>query len=207
MLLISLANRIGMELEVQLTKSWRQSGFKNQQKPVILALHTRWANCCWRRSRSAGRFTGCGSSGAEQSIRAIPARQAAAHRRGGCAEGYRCGHSTSEGLCHARESFAQYTLGKLYLLGHEVQADREEALRYFAQSAAQGNTYAQYFIDHQERLLRCGGGNRYPSDAPSDESHFPRERRPACHLCRNADRQEASPQIAGEAYGNRSQGG
>lgn len=47
-------------------------------------------------------------------------------------------------------SFAQYTLGKLYLLGQEVQADREEALRYFAQAAAQGNTYAQYFIDHQD---------------------------------------------------------
>ena len=47
-------------------------------------------------------------------------------------------------------SFAQYTLGKLYLLGHEVQADREEALRYFAQAATQGNTYAQYFIDHQD---------------------------------------------------------
>ena len=31
-----------------------------------------------------------------------------------------------------------------------MQADREEALRYFAQAAAQGNTYAQYFIDHQE---------------------------------------------------------
>ena len=37
------------------------------------------------------------ASGAERSIRAIPARQAAAHRRGRCAEGYRCGHSASEG--------------------------------------------------------------------------------------------------------------
>ena len=46
--------------------------------------------------------------------------------------------------------FAQYTLGKLYLLGQEVQVDREEALRYFAQAAEQGNTYAQYYIDHQE---------------------------------------------------------
>ena len=35
---------------------------------------------------------------------------------------------------------------------HILKADREEALRYFAQAAAQGNTYAQYFIDHQEDL-------------------------------------------------------
>ena len=55
-------------------------------------------------------------------------------------------------------SFAQYTLGKLYLLGHEVQADREEALRYFAQSAAQGNTYAQYFIDHQDDFSGAAAG-------------------------------------------------
>lgn len=60
LLLISLANRIEMELEVQLTTSWRQSGFKNRQKPVILALHTRWANCCWSRGNSRRPFTGCG---------------------------------------------------------------------------------------------------------------------------------------------------
>ena len=54
--------------------------------------------------------------------------------------------------------FAQYTLGKFYLLGQEVQADREEALRYFAQAAAQGNTYAQYFIDHQEDFSSAAAG-------------------------------------------------
>ena len=54
--------------------------------------------------------------------------------------------------------FAQYTLGKFYLLGQEVQADREEALRYFAQAAAQGNTYAQYFIDHQEDFFSAAAG-------------------------------------------------
>ena len=57
---ISLANRIEMELEVQLTKSWRQSGFKNRRRPVILAPHTRWANCCWSGSNSRRPFTGCG---------------------------------------------------------------------------------------------------------------------------------------------------
>ena len=55
-------------------------------------------------------------------------------------------------------SFAQYTLGKLYLLGQEVQVDREEALRYFAQAAAQDNTCAQYFIDHQEDFSGAAAG-------------------------------------------------
>ena len=54
--------------------------------------------------------------------------------------------------------FAQYTLGKLYLLGQEVQADREEALRYLVQAAAQGNTYAQYFIDHQDDFSGAAAG-------------------------------------------------
>ena len=56
-------------------------------------------------------------------------------------------------------SFAQYTLGKLYLLGQEVEADREEALRYFAQAAVQGNSYAQYFIDHQKDFSGAAAGN------------------------------------------------
>ena len=55
-------------------------------------------------------------------------------------------------------SFVQYTLGKLYLLGQEVQADREEALRYFAQASVQGNTYAQYFIDHQDDFSGAAAG-------------------------------------------------
>lgn len=48
--------------------------------------------------------------------------------------------------------YAQYMLGKLYLLGQEVKTNREEALRYLTQAAAQGNTYAQYFIDHQDDI-------------------------------------------------------
>lgn len=40
-----------------LTEKRRQSGFKNRKRPVILAPHTRWANCCVRRSRSRRPFT------------------------------------------------------------------------------------------------------------------------------------------------------
>ena len=57
---ILIDRKAAAELEVQLTKSWRQSGFKNRRRPEILALHTRWANCCWSRGRSRRPFTGCG---------------------------------------------------------------------------------------------------------------------------------------------------
>lgn len=40
-----------------LTAKRRQSGFKNRQRPEILAPHTRWANCCGGRSRSRRPFT------------------------------------------------------------------------------------------------------------------------------------------------------
>ncbi len=46
-----------------------------------------------------------------------------------------------------RNQYAQYALGKLYLTGQEVPQDREQALYWFTQSAAQGNRYAQYFLD------------------------------------------------------------
>lgn len=41
----------------RLTEKRRQSGFKNRQRPEILAPHTRWANCCGRRSGSRRPFT------------------------------------------------------------------------------------------------------------------------------------------------------
>lgn len=44
--------------------------------------------------------------------------------------------------------YAQYTLGKLYLLGKDVPKDEEAAVRWFTLSAEQGNEYAQYFLDH-----------------------------------------------------------
>lgn len=98
----------------------------------------------------AGPSLAAAGSGAERSIRAIPARKAAAHRRGGCAKDIDAAIQLLKGSATQGNSFAQYALGKLYLLGQKVQVDREEALRYFAQAAAQGNTYAQYFIDHQD---------------------------------------------------------
>ena len=65
----------------------------------------------------AGPSLAAAGSGAEQSIRAIPARKAAAHRRGGCAKGCRCGHSASEGLCHAREFVCPIHAGKALFAG------------------------------------------------------------------------------------------
>ena len=44
--------------------------------------------------------------------------------------------------------YAQYTLGKLYLTGKDVARDREQAYRWFWESASQGNEYAQFFLDH-----------------------------------------------------------
>lgn len=48
--------------------------------------------------------------------------------------------------------FAQYMLGKLYLMGEYVSKDKEIAKRYFTISAEQGNEYAQYFLDNIDRL-------------------------------------------------------
>lgn len=45
--------------------------------------------------------------------------------------------------------YAQYQLGKLYLLGKEAEQDEEAAVRWFTLSAAQGNEYAQWFLDHR----------------------------------------------------------
>ena len=44
--------------------------------------------------------------------------------------------------------YSQYQLGKLYLLGHEVERDEEAAVEWFKRSASQGNEYAQWFLDH-----------------------------------------------------------
>ena len=48
--------------------------------------------------------------------------------------------------------FAQYTLGKLYLLGRDVEQDREQARDWFTRSAAQGNEYAQFFLDRFDQF-------------------------------------------------------
>ena len=44
--------------------------------------------------------------------------------------------------------FAQYALGKLYLLGRDVSKDKDAAVHWLTLSAEQGNEYAQYFLDH-----------------------------------------------------------
>ncbi|MCI8870977.1 MAG: sel1 repeat family protein [Lawsonibacter sp.] len=45
------------------------------------------------------------------------------------------------------DQYAQYTLGKAYLLGQDIPQDREQAVRWLKLSAEQGNQYAQYFLD------------------------------------------------------------
>ena len=65
-----LERHIRTGLAYRLTEKRRQSGFKNRRRPEILALHTRWANCCWSRGRSRRPFTGCG----RQRIRTIHTR-------------------------------------------------------------------------------------------------------------------------------------
>jgi len=50
--------------------------------------------------------------------------------------------------------YAQYTLGKLYLMGGEVKQDREQAYRWFCEAAAQGNEYAQFFLDRFDEIRR-----------------------------------------------------
>ena len=131
----------------------------------------------------------------------------AQYRLRGCAEGYGCSHSTSEGLCHAREFVCPIYAGKALFAGAGGKSRPRRSSALFRTGSGTGQHLCAVFYRPSGGLLRCGGGNRYPSDASSDEPHFPRERRPACHLCRDADRQEASPQIAGEAHGNGTQGG
>ncbi|MGX8710373.1 MAG: MobP3 family relaxase [bacterium] len=61
------------------------------------------------------------------------------------------GHSLNEierlqKLAAQGNLFAQYRLGKLYLLGEDVPKDVDAALRWLTASAEQGNQYAQYAL-------------------------------------------------------------
>ena len=47
--------------------------------------------------------------------------------------------------------FAEYVLGKLYLMGKEVPKDKETAIKWFTLSAKQGNEYAQFFLDNMDK--------------------------------------------------------
>lgn len=42
--------------------------------------------------------------------------------------------------------YAQYQLGKLYLMGEQTEKDVDTALSYLKQAAEQGNQYAQYVL-------------------------------------------------------------
>ena len=46
--------------------------------------------------------------------------------------------------------YAQYALGKLYLLGHDVRQDKETALHWLSEAAAQGNIYAKYLLERMD---------------------------------------------------------
>ena len=48
--------------------------------------------------------------------------------------------------------FAQYMLGKLYLLGKYVIEDKEMAKKYFALSSEQGNEYAKFFLENMDKF-------------------------------------------------------
>lgn len=45
--------------------------------------------------------------------------------------------------------YAQYMLGKLYLMGQGVPYDKEQAVYWLTQAAKQANPYAQFFLDRQ----------------------------------------------------------
>ena len=48
--------------------------------------------------------------------------------------------------------YAQYMLGKLYLMGQGVPQDQGQVMDWFSRSAAQGNQYAQFFLERQNDL-------------------------------------------------------
>ena len=82
---------LGTSIDRKAAAEW----FQKSAEAGNPALHTRWATAAGAGAIPAGPPLAVAGSGAERSIHAIPARQAAAHRRGRCAEGYRCGHSAS----------------------------------------------------------------------------------------------------------------
>lgn len=48
--------------------------------------------------------------------------------------------------------YAQYMLGKLYLLGRYISADKDKAKIYFTLSVGQGNEHASFFLDNLDRF-------------------------------------------------------
>ena len=62
---------------------------------------------------------------------------------------YSGGISSSGG--RGTEPWAQYLLGKLYLMGEGVEQDQEVAYGWFQAAAMQGHTYAQFFKERMEQ--------------------------------------------------------
>ena len=48
--------------------------------------------------------------------------------------------------------FAQYVLGKLFLIGKDVPKDKETAVKFFTLSAEQGNEYAKFFLENIDKF-------------------------------------------------------
>lgn len=46
--------------------------------------------------------------------------------------------------------FAQYMLGKLYLIGKYILENKDEAKKYFTLSSEQGNVYAKFFLENMD---------------------------------------------------------
>ena len=46
--------------------------------------------------------------------------------------------------------YAQYMLGKLYLMGRDVEYDKSMGIYWLSRSAVQGNVYADALLQHQD---------------------------------------------------------
>ena len=55
-------------------------------------------------------------------------------------------------IASQENQYAQYALGKLYLLGKDVTLDKEKAVQYLTASASQGNLYAKFLLEHLDKL-------------------------------------------------------
>lgn len=53
-------------------------------------------------------------------------------------------------LAKSGDKYAQYMLGKLYLMGQGVEYDKELGADWLSKSAAQGNIYAEALLQHQD---------------------------------------------------------
>ena len=50
-----------------------------------------------------------------------------------------------------RNAYAQYLLGKLYLMGEGILKDRDAADEWFSAARDNGHTYAEFFMKRMER--------------------------------------------------------